>query len=182
MDLDPLEVAQAIARRLLALAPDSELENRLVYVDAQLNQPKWAKTKLQRVPYFCSGCPHSSSIPRPMDSREMVASAATGWRCGTRSSTSNPRPRWAGKGELVGQSHFTETNHVFQNLGDGTYYHSGYLAIRWAISTGTNITYKILYNDASAMTAASRRGPPQRGDDHQPAPWRGHPPHRRGVG
>jgi indolepyruvate ferredoxin oxidoreductase len=153
MDLDPLEVAQAIAKRLLALQPDSELENRLAHVEAQLNQPKFSKTKLQRVPYFCSGCPHSSSIPRPKDSREMGGIGCHWMAVWHPEFDLEPSTQMGGEGaNWVGQSHFTETEHVFQNLGDGTYYHSGYLAIRWAISTGTNITYKILYNDASAMT------------------------------
>ena len=153
MDLDPLEVAQAIARRLLAIAPDTELETRLAQVEAQLNQPKFSKTKLQRVPYFCSGCPHSSSIPRPADSREMGGIGCHWMAVWHPEFDLEPSTQMGGEGaNWVGQSHFTETEHVFQNLGDGTYYHSGYLAIRWAISTGTNITYKILYNDASAMT------------------------------
>jgi len=153
MDLDPLEVAQAIAKRLLALQPDTELENRLAHVEAQLNQPKFSKTKLQRVPYFCSGCPHSSSIPRPKDSREMGGIGCHWMAVWHPEFDLEPSTQMGGEGaNWVGQARFTETDHVFQNLGDGTYYHSGYLAIRWAISTGTNITYKILYNDASAMT------------------------------
>ena len=153
MDLDPLEVAQAIARRLIALAPDTELTNRLASLDAQAAQPGWTKTKMQRVPYFCSGCPHSSSIPRPMDSREMGGIGCHWMAVWHPEFDLEPSTQMGGEGaNWVGQSHFTETNHVFQNLGDGTYYHSGYLAIRWAISVGVNITYKILYNDASAMT------------------------------
>jgi indolepyruvate ferredoxin oxidoreductase len=153
MDLDPLEVAQAIARRLLALAPDTELTNRLAALDEQAAQPSWSKTKMQRVPYFCSGCPHSSSIPRPMDSREMGGIGCHWMAVWHPEFDLEPSTQMGGEGaNWVGQSHFTETNHVFQNLGDGTYYHSGYLAIRWAISVGVNITYKILYNDASAMT------------------------------
>src|SRR6201996_236618 len=153
MDLDPLEVAQAIAKRLLALAPDTELENRLAHVEAQLNQPKFSKTKLQRVPYFCSGCPHSSSIPRPKDSREMGGIGCHWMAVWHPEFDLEPSTQMGGEGaNWVGQARFTETDHVFQNLGDGTYYHSGYLAIRWAISSNVNITYKILYNDASAMT------------------------------
>jgi indolepyruvate ferredoxin oxidoreductase len=153
MDLDPLEVAQAIARRLLAIQHDPELASRLENVEKTLAQPKWAKTKLQRVPYFCSGCPHSSSIPRPKDSREMGGIGCHWMAVWHPEFDLEPSTQMGGEGaNWVGQARFTETNHVFQNLGDGTYYHSGYLAIRWAISTGTNITYKILYNDASAMT------------------------------
>jgi indolepyruvate ferredoxin oxidoreductase len=153
MDLDPLEVAQALGRRLVALAPDSELTHRLQHIDAQLSAPKWTKTKMQRVPYFCSGCPHSSSIPRPMDSREMGGIGCHWMAVWHPEFDLEPSTQMGGEGaNWVGQSRFTESDHVFQNLGDGTYYHSGYLAIRWAISTGVNITYKILYNDASAMT------------------------------
>jgi indolepyruvate ferredoxin oxidoreductase len=153
MDLDPLEVAQAIGRRLLATQSDPELTHALERVDAQLSRPSWSKTKLQRVPYFCSGCPHSSSIPRPADSREMGGIGCHWMAVWHPEFDLEPSTQMGGEGaNWVGQSHFTETNHVFQNLGDGTYYHSGYLAIRWAIASGVNITYKILYNDASAMT------------------------------
>ncbi len=153
MDLDPLEVAQALGRRLLALAPDDELTHRLSHIDAQLSAPKWAKTKMQRVPYFCSGCPHSSSIPRPMDSREMGGIGCHWMAVWHPEFDLEPSTQMGGEGaNWVGQARFTESDHVFQNLGDGTYYHSGYLAIRWAISSNVNITYKILYNDASAMT------------------------------
>jgi len=153
MDLDPLEVAQAIARRLLNLAPDTELANRLAALDAQAAQPGWTKTKMQRVPYFCSGCPHSSSIPRPMDSREMAGIGCHWMAMYHDEFDLEPSTQMGGEGaNWVGQAHFTETEHVFQNLGDGTYYHSGYLAIRWAIASNVSITYKILYNDASAMT------------------------------
>jgi indolepyruvate ferredoxin oxidoreductase len=153
MDLDPLEVAQAIARRLIAMAPDAQLSNRLAALDEQAARPGWAKTKLQRVPYFCSGCPHSSSIPRPADSREMGGIGCHWMAVWHPEFDLEPSTQMGGEGaNWVGQSHFTETSHVFQNLGDGTYYHSGYLAIRWAIAANVNITYKILYNDASAMT------------------------------
>ena len=153
MDLDPLEVAQAIARRLLQIHDDSELRNRLAALDAEAAIPGPGKTKLQRVPYFCSGCPHSSSIPRPMDSREMGGIGCHWMAVWHPEFDLEPSTQMGGEGaNWVGQSHFTETEHVFQNLGDGTYYHSGTLAIRWAIASGVNITYKILYNDASAMT------------------------------
>ncbi len=176
MDLDPLEVAQAIARRLIALAPDSELANRLAALDAQAAQPGWTQTQMRRVPYFCSGCPHSSSIPRPMDSREMGGIGCHWMAVWHPEFDLEPSTQMGGEGaNWVGQSHFTETDHVFQNLGDGTYYHSGYLAIRWAISSGVNITYKILYNDASAMTG----GQPVEG--HPTVPMITHQLHGEGI-
>jgi indolepyruvate ferredoxin oxidoreductase len=153
MDLDPMEVAQVLARRLLAIERDPELEARLAQVDATLAQPKWTQTKLKRVPYFCSGCPHSSSIPRPMDSREMAGIGCHWMAMYHEEFDLEPSTQMGGEGaNWVGQAHFTESKHVFQNLGDGTFYHSGSLAIRFAVASGVNITYKILYNDASAMT------------------------------
>ncbi|HTJ62392.1 MAG TPA: indolepyruvate ferredoxin oxidoreductase family protein, partial [Alphaproteobacteria bacterium] len=153
MDLDPMEVAQVLARRLLAIQPDAELEARLQTVEATLAQPKWTKTKLQRVPYFCSGCPHSSSIPRPMDSREGAGIGCHWMAMYHEEFDLEPSTQMGGEGaNWVGQAHFTDDKHVFQNLGDGTFYHSGSLAIRFAVASNVNITYKILYNDASAMT------------------------------
>jgi indolepyruvate ferredoxin oxidoreductase len=153
MDHDPLEVAQAIARRILRAQDDPELARRLAELDRQAAEPGPGKTRLQRVPYFCSGCPHSSSIPRPIDSREMGGIGCHWMAVWHPEFDLEPSTQMGGEGaNWVGQSHFTESQHVFQNLGDGTYYHSGSLAIRWAVAVGANITYKILYNDASAMT------------------------------
>ena len=109
--------------------------------------------KLIRLPTFCSGCPHNRSTKVPEGS---IATAGIGCHSmaiwledrATRSFT-----QMGGEGlHWVGQAPFTERKHMFQNLGDGTYYHSGFLAIRAAISSGVNITYKLLYNDAVAMT------------------------------
>ena len=109
--------------------------------------------KLMRLPTFCSGCPHNRSTKVPEGS---IATAGIGCHSmaiwledrATRSFT-----QMGGEGlHWVGQAPFTERKHMFQNLGDGTYYHSGFLAIRAAISSGVNITYKLLYNDAVAMT------------------------------
>ena len=107
---------------------------------------------LARVPYFCSGCPHNSSTKVPDGSMAMAGigchTLAINMERNTKTFT-----HMGGEGATwVGASHFTDMPHVFQNLGDGTYFHSGYLAIRHAVATGTTITYKILYNDAVAMT------------------------------
>ncbi len=108
---------------------------------------------VKRVPYFCSGCPHNSSTKVPEGSH-----AQAGIGCHFMASWMPERPttgliQMGGEGvDWVAHSMFTTTPHVFQNLGDGTYYHSGYLAVRQAIAANTNVTYKILFNDAVAMT------------------------------
>ena len=105
-----------------------------------------------RIPYFCSGCPHNSSTKIPEGS---IAYAGIG--CHTMAiwmdrATDGPT-HMGGEGiNWIGQAPFSNRNHVFQNLGDGTYNHSGLLAIRAAVASNANITYKILFNDAVAMT------------------------------
>ncbi|MDQ4136042.1 MAG: indolepyruvate ferredoxin oxidoreductase family protein, partial [Pseudomonadota bacterium] len=105
-----------------------------------------------RSPYFCSGCPHNSSTRVPEGSRAQAGIGChfmASWM--DRSTTG--LIQMGGEGvDWVGQSRFTKTGHVFQNLGDGTFFHSGHMAIRQAIAAGATITYKILYNDAVAMT------------------------------
>ena len=105
-----------------------------------------------RTSYFCSGCPHNSSTKVPEGS---IAAAGIG--CHTMAVWMDRNTfgftQMGGEGaQWVGQQPFTNREHIFQNLGDGTYDHSGILAIRFALSAGTDITYKILYNDAVAMT------------------------------
>ncbi len=106
----------------------------------------------QRLPYFCSGCPHNSSTKVPDGSR---AYAGIGCHYMVQWMDRNTLgfTQMGGEGaNWIGEAPFSKTGHVFQNLGDGTYNHSGLLAIRAALAAGTNITYKILYNDAVAMT------------------------------
>src|SRR5262249_10879142 len=107
----------------------------------------------KRSPYFCSGCPHNRSTQTPAGSLSM-----TGIGCHTIAHFARPKealpptPMGGAGANWLGLAPFTRTKHVFQNMGDGTYYHSGLIAIRAAIAAGVNITYKILYNDAVAMT------------------------------
>jgi indolepyruvate ferredoxin oxidoreductase len=111
-----------------------------------------ASDAVKRVPYFCAGCPHNTSTKVPEGSR-----AQAGIGCHFMASWMDRDTegliQMGGEGvDWVSHAMFTKVPHVFQNLGDGTYYHSGYLAIRQAIAAGTNVTYKILFNDAVAMT------------------------------
>jgi indolepyruvate ferredoxin oxidoreductase len=155
-ELTPAMIARVIAKRIerLQLHPRrmEELRARVDWINAKeaaLDKPNIA---LVRQPYFCSGCPHNTSTKLPEGSR-----ATAGIGCHVmaiwmdRSTTEFTH--MGGEGvPWIGQAPFTEEKHIFANLGDGTYYHSGILAIRAAVAAGVNITYKILYNDAVAMT------------------------------
>src|SRR5690606_35676050 len=105
-----------------------------------------------RIPYFCSGCPHNTSTRVPEGSRALAGIGCHYMAMWMDRSTATFTHMGAEGASWVGQAPFTETKHVFQNLGDGTYFHSGSLAIRLAVATKTPITYKILFNDAVAMT------------------------------
>ena len=109
-----------------------------------------------RTPYFCSGCPHNRSTVIPEGAR-----AYAGIGCHFMAQYMDRRTdgytQMGGEGaNWVGEARFSKRGHVFQNLGDGTYNHSGALALRWAIDTKVNVTYKILFNDAVAMTGGQR--------------------------
>jgi len=105
-----------------------------------------------RLPYFCSGCPHNSSTKVPEGSRA-YAGIGCHYMVQWMDRDTLGATHMGGEGaNWIGESLFSKRDHVFQNLGDGTYNHSGVLAIRAAVAAGTNITYKILYNDAVAMT------------------------------
>ena len=111
-----------------------------------------APATIQRLPYFCSGCPHNTSTKVPEGSMAMSGIGCHSMVMLTRNDTLLPT-HMGGEGmNWAGASHFSGTDHMFQNLGDGTYFHSGLMAIRGTVSAGINITYKILYNDAVAMT------------------------------
>lgn len=157
-ELWPSQVAIAIGRRLLARlgadGPLARVVERLAALEAKdARKVVQHPSAIDRVPYFCSGCPHNTSTKVPDGSR-----ALGGIGCHYMATWMPDRPtetfsQMGGEGVAwVGQAPFVETEHVFVNLGDGTYFHSGILAIRAALAAQANITYKILYNDAVAMT------------------------------
>ena len=107
---------------------------------------------MARLPYFCSGCPHNSSTVTPEGSKSF-GGVGCHFMATWMDRDVYTYTHMGGEGvPWIGQAPFVKTKHMFQNLGDGTYYHSGSLAIRAAIAAKINITYKILYNDAVAMT------------------------------
>ena len=155
-ELTPTMVAAAVVGRLRKLGHRSPaLEQRLAKLEA-FDRPAEGigAAKLQRTPYFCSGCPHNTSTKMPEGSRAMAGIGCHGMALyDPRAAAPRPSRIWAREGVAwIGQAPFTDEKHVFQNLGDGTYTHSGLLALRAAAAAGVNITYKILYNDAVAMT------------------------------
>ncbi|MNF26793.1 indolepyruvate ferredoxin oxidoreductase [compost metagenome] len=151
-DLTPSQIARALAKRILGYHKSGQLQVSLAVLDAQLAANNGFSTLMDRVPHYCSGCPHNSSTKVPEGSR-----ALAGIGCHYMAAWIYPQTKtfsqMGGEGVAwIGQAPFTKTAHVFANLGDGTYFHSGLLAIRAAVAANVNITYKILYNDAVAMT------------------------------
>ncbi len=151
--LDPVDVAEAIVGRLHHLGVEGLRVLKPLGGGAG-GAPDLATTPVRRSPYFCSGCPHNRSTRIPQGSLSM-----TGIGCHSHGQPHRaPRPGPAahpdgGRGRSLGRpAPFTTTPHMFQNMGDGTYYHSGLLAVRGAVAAKVNITYKILFNDAVAMT------------------------------
>ncbi|QTN23525.1 indolepyruvate ferredoxin oxidoreductase family protein [Rhizobacter sp. AJA081-3] len=165
-DLTPAIIAKAIAKRLkkLGLAPEgsdvaARMDERLAVVGQRERALLELKTDTgERAPWFCSGCPHNTSTRVPEGSRAMAGIGCHFMSVWMDRSTST-FSQMGGEGVAwVGQAPFTKDTHVFANLGDGTYFHSGLLAIRQSIAAGVNITYKVLYNDAVAMTGGQQVG------------------------
>ena len=151
-ELTPATIAAVIGRRVQRFFNSESIEQRLRWMEHQEAQMALPRAHFPRVPHYCSGCPHNTSTVVPEGSRAMGGIGChymvtwMGRRTETFTHMGGEGVTWSG------QAPFTRTPHIFQNLGDGTYFHSGTLAIRQSIATGVNITYKILYNDAVAMT------------------------------
>jgi len=152
-ELTPASVALAIAGRIRAFYQSEMIEHRIEWINQKLASLSKPSEGMERIPHFCSGCPHNTSTKVPQGSRALAGIGChymANWMPDRATQTFT---QMGGEGATwIGQAPFTETEHVFQNLGDGTYFHSGILAIRAAVASGVNITYKILFNDAVAMT------------------------------
>ena len=164
-DLSPALIARAIAQRLRRIGVDADVAARMDAHIAILDAKERSMTALQlgapptdRQPWFCSGCPHNTSTLVPEGSRAMAGIGChfmTIWM----DRATVGFTQMGGEGvPWVGQQPFVHDQHMFANLGDGTYFHSGLLAVRQSIAAGVNITYKILYNDAVAMTGGQQVG------------------------
>ncbi len=148
--LEPAEIAEAIAGRLRQLGAAIP-QGAAIAATASADMVRPAAVR--RTPYFCSGCPHNRSTRLPDGSLSMTGIGCHAMVNMTRPAEAFPAVQMGGEGaNWIGIAPFSGTAHIFQNIGDGTYYHSGLLAIRAAVAAGVNITYKILFNDAVAMT------------------------------
>ena len=130
----------------------SRFEERLAFLDVKEKALARPRVATVRQPYFCSGCPHNTSTRVPEGSRAIAGIGCHFMAVWMDRNTATFTHMGAEGAPWIGQAPFTEVKHIFPNLGDGTYFHSGLMAIRAAVAAKVTMTYKILYNDAVAMT------------------------------
>jgi indolepyruvate ferredoxin oxidoreductase len=154
--LDSNDVAICLGDRLLRYASDENLAGRVARLKEAQRVLRETQDVAVRIPYFCSGCPHNTSTRVPEGSRA-YAGIGCHYMVQWMDRSTLGFTQMGGEGaNWIGEAPFSNRPHVFQNIGDGTYNHSGYMAIRGAIASGVNITYKILFNDAVAMTGGQK--------------------------
>ncbi len=151
-ELTPARIARVIAARLGRFHTSPQIDERLAFLARKEASLAQQPDTIKRVPYFCSGCPHNTSTKVPEGSRALAGIGCHFMSLWMDRNTATFTQMGGEGASWVGQAPFTSDKHVFVNLGDGTYYHSGYPAIRQAVAAGVNVTYKILFNDAVAMT------------------------------
>ncbi|PWE30674.1 indolepyruvate ferredoxin oxidoreductase family protein [Maritimibacter sp. 55A14] len=162
MALDPVMIAEKIGAILIEEGRGTDRVKAGLALLEEARKADNAPEIASRLPYFCAGCPHNTSTKLPEGSRAYAGIGCHIMALWMDRETSGYTHMGGEGANWMGEAPFSTRDHVFQNLGDGTYNHSGILAIRAALAAGTNITYKILYNDAVAMTG----GQPNEGDLH----------------
>ncbi len=166
-ELTPAMIARVIAARIARFYTSTRIRERLAFLEAKERALARPREVIARTPHYCSGCPHNTSTRVPEGSRALAGIGCHYMATWISPATTRTFSQMGGEGVAwLGQAPFSDTRHVFANLGDGTYYHSGLLAIRAAVAALANpaapqqtdgrrpagITYKILFNDAVAMT------------------------------
>jgi indolepyruvate ferredoxin oxidoreductase len=151
-ELTPATIARVIADRIDRVFTSQRIRERLAVIEAREKAGAAPIIPIARQPWFCPGCPHNTSTVVPEGSRALAGIGChfmVTWMDRNTATFSH----MGGEGAAwLGQAPFTDEKHVFVNLGDGTYFHSGILAVRAAVSAKVNVTFKLLYNDAVAMT------------------------------
>jgi indolepyruvate ferredoxin oxidoreductase len=153
-DLSPAIIARVIATRVARFHSSTRISERVAFLEAKEKALAKPRETIARVPHYCSGCPHNTSTMNVPEGSKVLAGIGchymATWLAPTTTQTFS---HMGGEGVAwAGQAPFSKRQHVFANLGDGTYHHSGLLAIRQAVAAKARITYKILFNDAVAMT------------------------------
>lgn len=155
-DMSPTMIADVMVKRLSGFAAVPKLDDRVQALKSREKHASSTVAAMNRIPYFCSGCPHSTGTKLPEGSRAL-AGIGCHFLAQYMDRGSATYTQMGGEGSpWIGQAPFTTEEHVFANLGDGTYFHSGSMAVRAAIAAKVNMTYKILYNDAVAMTGGQQ--------------------------
>jgi indolepyruvate ferredoxin oxidoreductase len=152
-DFSVAQIARVIAARIARFHQSDRIQARLAFLAAKEAVLSKAVKTPPRPAYYCSGCPHNTSTKTPDGSFALAGIGCHIMAVAIYPEYNKAFTHMGGEGATwIGQAPFSNVPHVFANIGDGTYYHSGYLAVRAAVAASVNITYKILYNDAVAMT------------------------------